>query len=462
MASKANQVNERSDLTYSEIKNPVYQALENQLRLEFEWAYNDKNLYSISWIALHNEQITNEDIEKVKALTISDTQKFMKELKNGKIESFITTEFILGLCFSANVLHGHSNKGKSYAQLKKALNRLLDEASKRGWLNSHEFASLITYSLSNIDEFGPKVREIINWLKGRYDYFVQQQKYENVIDCLLGLTARKSPEQYMPLILEAVNRMDKFSDETIAKLCILLHSYENKKLVSKVVAELERRLESIFSSTLDPSLERGLREVTCLLNSSCPTETVKAILEIKRKEGQSWAEDVELKDKEIIIKRAPKVGEFTKIDPKTHALAFKALTLHNRSTVIKLDKEAFSKLKGAYHITKGDYIGIRRTEYHVILALAAVSSFFMLIYLPQIIWRTITTDYHYIIVFFQDVLQDWTKLSTVGPEGLLLFLWIWLLRILNLLRKGGQLTKREVANKIPIIGDFINKLLGER
>jgi len=38
----------KSNFTFSEMKNPIYQALENQLRLEFEWAYTDKNLYSIS------------------------------------------------------------------------------------------------------------------------------------------------------------------------------------------------------------------------------------------------------------------------------------------------------------------------------------------------------------------------------------------------------------------------------
>lgn len=456
MTSKTKQADERSDLVYSEMKNPVYQALEDQLRLEFEWAYSDKNLYSISWIALHKEQVTNEDIEKVKSLTESD----MKRLKDGKIESFITTEFILGLCFATKVLH--SKKGKISTQLKNSLNLLLDETSKRNWLNSHEFASLIIYSLSGINELSLKVQEVTNWLKGRYDYFIQQQKFENAVDCLFGLKGgKKSFELNIPLILEAVNRMDKLSDETITKLCILLHGYEDKSLVAKVVAELERRLEGLFSSTLSPSLERGLREVAGLLNSSCSPETVKAILEAKRKEGQSWAKDVEAKDREIIIKWIPELGELPKIDPKTHALALKALTLHDRSSVIKLDREEFSKLKSAYQATKENYISIRRTEYQVILYLLAISSFFMIIFLPEIIWRALTFDYHYLMVFPQEAFQDWTKLSTVGLEGFLFFVWTWLLRILNLLRKGGQLTRTEVAKKIPIIGDIANKLLGE-
>jgi DNA-binding Xre family transcriptional regulator len=457
MAHLAEEVNERGDLHYSEMKNPIYQALENQLHLEFEWAYDDKNLYSISWIVLHKEQVTNAEVGKIKALTESD----IKKLKEGKIESFITTEFVLGLCFAAKVLH--SKKCKVSTQLNNSLNLLLDEASKRNWLNSHEFASLIVYSLSGINSFSPKIREVTNWLRERYEYFVREQKYENAVDCLFGLTVgERGSELNMPVILEVINRKDKLSDEAIAKLCILLHDYEDKRLAAKIVAELERRLEALFSCTLGPSLERGLREVTGLLNSSCPPETVEAILETKRKEGQSWARDVEAKDREIIIKRIPELGQLPKMDPKTHALALKALTLHDRSSIVKLDKEEFSKLKDAYQVAKENYVGIRRTEYQVILVLAAVSSFFMFIFLPQIIWRALTFDYRYLAIFFQEVSQDWMRLFTVGPEGVSLFLWVWFLRILNVLRKGGQLTKIEIIKKVPIIGDIANKLLGEK
>jgi hypothetical protein len=57
-----------AELIYSEMKNPIFQALENQLRLEFEWAYADKNLYSISWITLYLKDLKSEDLRKIKTL----------------------------------------------------------------------------------------------------------------------------------------------------------------------------------------------------------------------------------------------------------------------------------------------------------------------------------------------------------------------------------------------------------
>ena len=89
------------DLLYSEIRNPIFQALENQLRIEFEWAYVDKNLYSFSWIALHLKELTEEDLRRVNNLV----KEALNRVAKGNIVPFINTEFILGLCFAARIIY---------------------------------------------------------------------------------------------------------------------------------------------------------------------------------------------------------------------------------------------------------------------------------------------------------------------------------------------------------------------
>jgi hypothetical protein len=209
-----------------------------------------------------------------------------------------------------------------------------------------------------------------------------------------------------------------------------------------------------------PSLERGLREITSLLNSGYPSVAIKSIIEAKRREGYSWAKDITVEDNSITIKRIPKLNELSKIDPKTHALAFKALDLHNRSYFVKLTKEEFQKLENAFRTTKKGYVGVRKREYQIILLIAGITSFFTLIFLPDILMKISAFDYQHLIVFVQEVMKDWTKLFKYGlVPGLLVWFWLWLVRILYILRKGGEISILRALQFIPIIGDIIRKIL---
>ncbi|MGQ9470013.1 MAG: hypothetical protein ACUVTD_09410, partial [Nitrososphaerales archaeon] len=352
-----------AELAYSEMKNPTYQALENQLRLEFEWAYADKNLYSISWIALHLKDLGSEDFKKIETLLEEDLKRF----RETKLSTFLTTEFILGLCFATRVIY--DRKRRISTRLLRSLRLLLDEAKKRDWLNNYEFTSLVLSSLSGIDEFDELVQVATSWLMEKYQDFVKNRYYESAIDCLYGLRYKQKDLQLSVDTLtlqEIVKQLDEMSDVTLAKLCILLKG-GNKGLVVKFIEELERRLEEEFKNSLGSSLERGLREVTSLLSSSCPPETIKSIIEAKSREGQSWAKDFSIEDNAIIIKRIPELSELPKIDPKTHALAFKALDLHNRIYLVKLTKDEFQKLEDVFRTAKKGYLGVRKEEYQIIL-----------------------------------------------------------------------------------------------
>jgi hypothetical protein len=438
-----------------EIKNPVYQALENQLHLEFEWAYADKNLYSASWIALNLKDLENENLEKIEILVKENLEKFDKE----KMNEFLTTEFVLGLCFATAVLHDKERKVP--AELFSSLSLLLDEAKKRNWLNSYEFASLILKSLSDINKFDGIVQEAYKWVMEKYQEFIKNKNYEGAIDCLYGLRFRKHDvELSMGVLHEVTKQINEMSDETLAKLCIILKD-ENKEFAFKLIRELERRLEEEFKSSFSFSLERGLREVTSLLNSGYPPEAIKLIIKVKRREGQSWAKYVSTKGEWIIIKKIPELGGLSKIDPKVHALAFKALELHNRSQVIELSKEEFKKLEDAYRVTKKDYFGIRKIEYWVILLITSISSFFAIIFLPEILTRISTFDYQYAIILVQEIMQDWTKVIRYGNlvKGFLIWAWLWLIRALYALRRGGEISISKLICLMPIIGDGIRKFL---
>jgi len=443
-----------NELMYSEMKNPIFQALEDQLRLEFEWAYADKNLYSISWIALYLKDLSNEDFKKIETLL----NMYLKRIEETKLNSFLTTEFILGLCFATKVIY--NRKRRISAKLLRSLSLLLNEAKKRDWLNNHEFASLVLASLSGINEFDELLQAATSWVMGKYQDFIKNQNYEGAIDCLYGLRFRQKDLQLsLDDLHELMKQIDKISDETLAKLCILLKE-ESKEFAVIFMVELERRLEDEFRNSLMPSLERGLREITSLLNSGYPSVAIKSIIEAKRKEGYSWAKDITVEDNSITIKRIPKLNELSKIDPKTHALAFKALDLHNRSYFVKLTKEEFQKLENTFRTTKKGYVGVRKREYQIILLIAGITSFFTLIFLPDILMKISAFDYQHLIVFVQEVMKDWTKLFTYGlVPGLLVWFWLWLVRILYILRKGGEISILRALQFIPIIGDIIRKIL---
>ncbi|MEM3385395.1 MAG: hypothetical protein QXE78_07705 [Nitrososphaeria archaeon] len=172
------------------------------------------------------------------------------------------------------------------------MNFLFSEAEKRSWLNNHEFVSLVVYSLSGIGEFSDIIQTATAWLKKKYQEFIQKNDYEKVIDCLFGLTLKeKDLKLSSDVIDEILKSTDKISDETLAKFCILLKDV-NRNFGVTIIEELERRLENEFKGVFGPSFERGLKEITSLLNSGCPSETIQLIVEAKKSEGYSWAKDI--------------------------------------------------------------------------------------------------------------------------------------------------------------------------
>jgi len=187
------------NLFYSEMKNPVYQALENQLRLEFEWAYVDKNLYSISWISLHLKTLGDEEFRKIETLLNGD----LKKIEDEKIGSLLDTEFILGLCFATEVFH---RKRKVPTMLLRSLNSILNEAKKRNWLNNHEFASSVLRSLSNINEFDEVIQVVTLWVMEKYKEFIRDRDYEKAIDCFYGLVAKQTDLDLEEDILQEIMR----------------------------------------------------------------------------------------------------------------------------------------------------------------------------------------------------------------------------------------------------------------
>ncbi|MGC9014907.1 MAG: hypothetical protein ACP5KW_11080, partial [Thermoproteota archaeon] len=403
---------------------------------------------------LHLKDLSSEDLKKIETLVKGNLKKFNKT----KLSTFLTTEFILGLCFATRVLYDRK-KGIS-TRLFGNLLLLLDEARKRDWLNNYEFASLVLRSLSGISEFDELVQAATSWLMERYQEFIKNRNYEGAIDCLYGLKSRQKDLQLSAdVVQEMIKQLEKMSDETLAKLCILLED-GNKEFAVKFIGELERRLEEEFKNSLGSSLERGLREITSLLNSGYPPETIKSIIEAERRKGQSWAKDISTEDKAIIIKRIPELGELPRIDPKTHALAFKALDVHDRSHVIKLSRDEFQRLEDAYRAAKRGYFGVRKTEYHMILLLAGITSFFTFILLPEILLKIFTFDYQYIVAIGQEIMQDWTKLFTYSlGRVFLIWLWLWLVRILYVLRRGGEISVLRSIQLMPLIGDGIRKFL---
>jgi hypothetical protein len=68
--------------------------------------------------------------------------------------------------------------------------------------------------------------------------------------------------------------------------------------------------------------------------------------------------------------------------------------------------------------------------------------------------------FDHLIVFVQEVMKDWTKLFIYGlVRGLLLWFWLWLIRILYTLRGGGEISVLRLLQLIPIIGDTIRKFV---
>jgi len=442
------------DLLYSEIRNPIFQALENQLRIEFEWAYVDKNLYSFSWIALHLKELTEEDLRRVNNLV----KEALNRVAKGNIVPFINTEFILGLCFAARIIY--EKRGEIPSNLLDNLNKLLREARKRSWLRNHEFVSLIVRFLPNITEFSDVIKEGVTWLQNKCQESLRKRDYERAVDCLFGLCEKGSSQLTLDFLREALSHINELSDEAVAKLCILLHD-QNRELAIRFVKELERRIENEFKGSPGLSLERGLRELVCLLNSDCPVEAIRSILTVKKEQGQDWAKNVRVDGKSIIIQHVPRVGELPRVDPKVHALALKALESYRRSSIIALNKDDFIRLKEVFNTARKGYLGIRKREYLTILLIAGVTSFFALMFLPNILSAIWNFDYKTIAILLGDLKKNWLLVLTQGSQrAVLLCIWLWIVRVLYRLRRGGEINLMEAVRLLPIIGYIVKRLLG--
>jgi hypothetical protein len=343
-----------------------------------------------------------------------------------------------------------------------SLNLILSEAEKRNWLNNHEFASLVLRSLSNINEFNEIIQAALSWIMEKYKEFTKNRDYEKAIDCLYGLDVKKTDLELEENVLqEIIQHIDGISDETLAKLCII---FKNKKFAIIFIRELERRLEEEFKNSLSPSLERGLREIISLMNSTYPQEAIKSIIDAKVKEGKTWAGHISVENKGISIKQIPELGELPRINPKFHALAFKALDIHNRSSAIMLNKDEFLRMKEVFNASKKGYLGVRRKEYQIILLMTSITSFFTFIFFPEIVLKILALDYRTVIALIQELVQDPIKIVIkviieCWIPGISIWLWIWLVRILYFLRKGGEVSILELFKFMPLLGYLVKKLL---
>lgn len=439
------------ELLWPKMVNPTYQRLRDQLKLESEWALADKNLYSLSWAYLYLDTLSDNQLESLHNLAQSQSSK----VDASKPSSFLTTEFLLGLCLSAKVLSMYGRKLSS--EHKQVLELLLNEVKNREWLQNHELASLIVFSLTSISELHNILDEAFTYVKDRYRYFIERGELSKAIDCLFGLSEVEKQVVEDEIFVNVDTSLSSLSTEVLAKLCLLM----DHEKAFQPVQELENRIEAEFQDTLGFSLERGLRELTGLLNSDAPPETVSAVLESKRKQGEAWANEVATRDKEIIIKKVPRIGSLPKVDPKTHALALGALKRHDRATIYTMNRRQFEKVRQAIKIATPGYVGVRGREYAFILVTAGMMSFFTLFFFQEILLRISTISFVNILKAAQMVYQDWTKIAEFGPRGFLILLWVYLVRLLYALKEGGKITRRAIWRFIPILGDITNKILGE-
>src|SRR5205809_6366582 len=147
-----------SELNYSEVKNPLTLAIETQIRLELEWAFVEKDLYSFGW-SLIAQTPKKEDLKRLKSLVDQAILRF-KELGAEKLTK---SEFILGLCLACKVLLTAGNGIKD--ELVRTIQRFLDISKSRRWFDSEEFAGIALYCIGSVQEFQDSGKAISKWLE---------------------------------------------------------------------------------------------------------------------------------------------------------------------------------------------------------------------------------------------------------------------------------------------------------
>ena len=449
--------NDENDLAYLEVENPIYRALLDHIILEIEWARNDKNLYSLCWGIISLPTVKKDDIRAVQKLL----QDQLKEFKKAEdIRRFMILEYILGLCLGVKILNLH--KRRIPTNLRDSTLKLLYEAKNREWFRSHEFVSLVIYSLSEVEGFDDIVKDAHSWLERKFESFIKNHNFENIIDCLFGFPESKKWLDQVPFSIILENR-DKISDEGLSKLAIILLDSQLTREASILVADLEGKLKDEFRGPLNPSLERGLREVISLSYSNCPPETIESVLKTLKNRGVPWANEVITKDKEIIIKKLPELSRFPKINPKTHALSFMALSAADRSTIYQLDKTELEKAQNAVAQTKRGYFGIRRAELWTILLVAGITSFFTFVFIVDVATKfSSVLNLSNVIAALQEISQNWSRILAYGHYAFMFYFWVYLIRILYALNRGGELNKSQLIGLIPLLGPIINRLLGRK
>ncbi len=439
-----------SELAYSEVRNPLALALETQVRLELEWAYVEKDLYSYSW-SLIAQTPKKEDLKRLKSL-IDDA---VSKVKEHGTEKFTKTEFILGLCLACKALVQAGNGLKD--GLVQTVREFLDIAKKHRWFDSEEFASVVLYCLGPTKEFRDDCRAVSKWLEERQKVFRDEGNYEKTIDCVFGLAEWKESSIPGNVIEDVQMHLSKLGVETLSKMCIVQKDGASATLVK----ELEKKLDSEFSSKPNYSLERAIRDLSSMLHSDYPEQAVSSFLEGRRKEGHRWAESIEYKDGQLLLKRTPELGDLPKIDPKAHSLELSALTAVGQTTLYTLNKASLDRAIQAARQATPAYVGIRQAEYRSILVIAAAVTLVLAIASVHVIVSFLTIRPDDVSSFILEVSRDWTRILTLGPQGILIFIWVWFVRILYQLRHGGQVDRMKLLRLIPLVGYVFTHIVSE-
>jgi hypothetical protein len=458
----ASTLSSEAEIIHSKVENPVFRALVDHVKLEMEWSLSEKDLYSFCWSLASLSKRSKNDVKQVERLL----EKHMENLKSVKdLRPFLTSTYVLGLCLGIKVL---SDEGKRIPRSHvNMLQRILDECRKRKWFKNHEFASSILFSLANVKDFNGVTSEAAEWVENRCETFLDNNNYENMIDCLFGTLQYKQKKFQLPVAImrRILENLNNLSDERLAKVILLSsHVKLNKSDISVLADELEKRLKKEFQNRLNLSLERGLRELINLLRSGYPPQTTKTILESLKKKDVSWAGDLKISNNSIVIEKPPKLDYFPRIDPKTHALMLTAFRATNRTIIYQLNKEEFEKAKNAVKQKAPGFQAIKRRALAIMLVFTGIlwTATFLrfFIYTPTTSWNEIISIFWEIypnpfMLFIYALRFGWSYL-------LLVLSWVIYLRGLNLIIKQGEIKRNQIIDLIPGLRKVVNFFLGER
>ncbi|MDP4092824.1 MAG: hypothetical protein Q8920_05615 [Bacillota bacterium] len=318
--------------------------------------------------------------------------------------------------------------------------------------------ALIAYFLTFSGVSNQQIIDYINDIKNESISLIENGNVAAAIDGLFALD--NIEERYLDLMIGYVKEnFRNIGREKLAKFSLELIRWSSKESEC-ILSLLENFIEQDCESWIIPEIQFALIESEKLVNSNLSKDIVNEILYTLKSSGEEWTKSIDEILEDGVIVDLKSYNRMPAFSPNEDVFSLLALTLGDRLSKYEINADeydeylrimAIENIKNKATLSGGLVLSL------LSLIIGVVSSI-------NIILRW--SDLKNISSLFSNLTTSPGKISEwldflKNPIVILLILFIWELRLILSFIKRRDLKIRYALFKVPIIGDLINKIIGE-